>query len=157
MHFCLRLNLVGMKRFILALLLIPASISGYSQDAPKTCFEKWEAVFKKRGADPVGDGMHRNVIVSVEDATGTACFFGKARVEYNRVTQLWIMQEDDDYRMFDNTKFAEERGAMIENGISKVWVGLDEKKYRVVFVERIKPKPQEFKLAPDPEEMLNDL
>jgi hypothetical protein len=143
-----------MKKLLFAALIgMLAAGSVAAQTTPvqeKTCLEKWQDAFKKRGADAIGDGMHRNVIVSITDKEGTECFVGKARVELNKVNSIFVLLEDETYELFEPDQFKEKAPRKIENGVSEAWVSNDNRTFRVVFIEKLKPKAKEFKKAPDP-------
>jgi hypothetical protein len=120
---------------------------------PKTCLDKWKDIFKQRGADAIGDGIHRNVTISITDKTGTSCFVGKARVERNQVNSIFVQMEDESYELFEAPQFKEKTSLKIENGISEGWVALDGRVFHVIFHEKLKPKAKEFKKAADPDGM----
>ncbi len=144
-----------MKKLLLSLFIVAGLVGSLSAQSSqeKTCLEKWQAVFKKRGADAIGDGMHRNVVVSISDKDGTQCFLGKARVERNQVNAIFVLLEDDTYELFEAAQFKEKSFLKIENGITEPWISLDNKAFRVVFIEKLKPKAKEFKQAPDPDDL----
>lgn len=143
-------------KYILPILLavyLPFAATAQTDKAPKTCLEKWSEVFKQRGADAIGDGIHRNVTVSITDKTGTSCYIGKARVERNQVNSIFVLMEDESYELFEAPQFKEKSSVKIENGISEAWVTLDGRSFRVIFHEKLKPKAKEFKKAADPDGM----
>ncbi len=144
-----------MKRLILSSLLFLGLSVAYSQTKPAeqlTCLDQYKKVFKERGADRVADGMHRNVIVSIEDEYGTNCFYGKARVEAAKVTAIFIKFEDETYELFEGQDFTVPYGTLIKNGITDPWVTkADKQKMTVIFVESIKPKKKKYKQAPGPD------
>ena len=142
-----------MRKLLLPILFLTLSVSSFAQDKAeekeKTCYDKYYEVFKKRGADPVADGMHRNVIISVKDEYGTRCFLGKTRVEGGKVVAIWIKFSDETYDLFEANDFKDNKGAGIKNGISLAWTTKEGKTLNVIFKENIKPKRLEYKEAPD--------
>ena len=131
--------------FITCLFLSGNSIN---QTSAQTCLEQYKNVFEKRGADHVEDGMHRNVIIALEETGETICLLGKARVDGGRVTAVWIEFEDNSYDLLEAFDFTS-AGASIKNGVSSPWIKkADNRKISVIFKESIKPKKKKYKSAP---------
>lgn len=143
----------GMKRILLMLLTAGFISPVFAQEEnQKTCFQQYQAIFKKRGAQGVGDGMHREVVVSVTDDYGTACYYGKARVEGGQVTSIFIKFMDGEYELFESKDFKGGPGATISNGISEAWITKkDGRTMRVIFIKKINPKKKKYQTAPPPD------
>lgn len=141
-----------MKHLLLSILFISTALFSSAQEAEElTCLQKYQQIFEKRGSNHVPDGMERNVIVSVSDKFGTNCFYGKARVEGNKVTSIFIKVEDESYELFESKDFKTPYGAPINNAISEPWVTKEGKTMQVVFIDYIKPKKKQYMKAPDPD------
>lgn len=141
-----------MKKVLLVFSLILMSSTLFAQD---NCFKRLEDAFAKRGAYGVGDDMHRNVIVSFFEKDGsTTCVNGKARVVNGKIEAVLIQYDDDTYEPYDK-KFTNDKKQQpgISNGISEMIISSDGEKFRVVFIEKLKPKQKTAKEAVLPEDL----
>ena len=123
------------------LLILSSFLIGYATFAQDDCFKRLEEAFAKRGAYTVADDMHRNVIISYFEKEGTSCVSGKARVENGQIVSLFIQYDDNTYELIEK-KFYNDKKAppSIENGISQMIFTPDGEKFKVIFIEKLKPK-----------------
>jgi hypothetical protein len=132
-----------MKKALLIAAGLLLTISSIAQD---DCFKKLEDAFTKRGAYTVADEMHRNVIVSFFTAQGTDCVSGKARVENGTIVSVFLQYDDNTYELFDKKYYnAKKQAPTITNGISEMIFTADGEKFRVVFIDKLKPKQKSYK------------
>jgi hypothetical protein len=118
------------------------------------CLKKLEHSFASRGSYTVEDAIHKNVIVVQLSTTGNTCFNGKARVENGTINTIFLELEDSTYTILDK-KFTNEKKSApsINNGISELILTEDGEKYKIVFIEKLKPKSKSFKEAVIPEDL----
>ncbi|MES2588395.1 MAG: hypothetical protein V4622_05390 [Bacteroidota bacterium] len=140
-----------MKKYLLLSLTILAFLGANAQE--EDCFKKLETAFTKRGSYTIADDMHRNVIISFFDANGSNCVSGKARVENGLIISILIKYDDDTYEPLES-KFYNVKKAppAIANGISEMILTSTGEKFRVVFIDNLKPKaknPKTVKLPDD--------
>jgi hypothetical protein len=130
------------------LLILSSFLIGYATFAQDDCFKRLEEAFAKRGAYTVADDMHRNVIISYFEKEGTSCVSGKARVENGQIVSLFIQYDDNTYELIEK-KFYNDKKAppSIENGISQMIFTPDGEKFKVIFIEKLKPKQKTVKEA----------
>jgi len=140
-----------MKKCLLAAVTLIWSLGSFAQD---DCFKKLEDAFTKRGSYTVADEMHRNVIISFFSADGTDCVAGKARVENGTVVSVFLQFDDNTYELYDKKFYnAKKMAPTISNGISEMIFTADGEKFRVVFIDKLKPKQKSYK----PVELPSDL
>lgn len=146
-----------MKQALLIFALATFTSTLFAQNQkPKSCYEAWEAVFKKRGAYAINDDMHRKVIVSFFEDGNVYCYTGKVRVESGRVTSVFIKYEDETFHLLDKKIYGIEKNKpKIENGISELIYTDDNEKFKVLFIEQIKPKKKSYESAPMPDDFLD--
>ena len=130
------------------LLILSSFLIGYATFAQDDCYKRLEEAFAKRGAYTVADDMHRNVIISYFEKEGTSCVSGKARVENGQIVSLFIQYDDNTYELIEK-KFYNDKKAppSIENGISQMIFTPDGEKFKVIFIEKLKPKQKTVKQA----------
>jgi hypothetical protein len=130
------------------LLILSSFLIGCASFAQDDCFKRLEEAFAKRGAYTVADDMHRNVIISYFEKEGTSCVSGKARVENGQIVSLFIQYDDNTYELIEK-KFYNDKKAppSIENGISQMIFTPDGEKFKVIFIEKLKPKQKTVKEA----------
>lgn len=118
------------------------------------CLKKLEHSFTSRGSYTVEDAIHKNVIVVQLSTTGNTCFNGKARVENGTINTIFLELEDSTFSILDK-KFTNEKKSApsINNGISELILTEDGEKYKIVFIEKLKPKSKSFKEAVIPEDL----
>ncbi len=140
-----------MKKGLLFLFTIITVSFTYGQT---DCYKRLESAFLKRGSYTVGDEMHRNVIISYFEKEGTTCVSGKARVENGQIVSIFIQFEDGSYELLDK-KFFNEKKIMpsITNGISELIYTTDGEKFKVIFIDKLKPKSKSKKEVQLPEDL----
>ena len=134
-----------MKKILLAGFLSFFTFSFFAQE---DCFKKLEEAFAKRGSYTVADEMHRNVIITFFTPDGTECRSGKARVENGTIVSIFLQYDDNTYELYEK-KFtnAKKASPTISNGISEMCISVDGEKFKVVFIEKLKPKAKSYKQA----------
>jgi len=130
------------------LLILSSFLIGCASFAQGDCYKRLEEAFAKRGAYTVADDMHRNVIISYFEKEGTSCVSGKARVENGQIVSLFIQYDDNTYELIEK-KFYNDKKAppSIDNGISQMIFTPDGEKFKVIFIEKLKPKQKTVKEA----------
>lgn len=134
---------------LLAIALILIGANSYSQT--QTCYQKYAQVFELRGANPIEDGTHENVIVTIRKGSFADCFVGKVKV-VNGVIQMNTLQlsyVDDSYEPFRRSYKSTDAVSII-NGMSKTMITEDDELINVLFVGAIKAKKKAYKKAPEP-------
>lgn len=140
-----------MSRSLFTLLFISLIFTGYSQE---NCFERLQNAFTKRGSYTVADDIHRHVIISFFEGEEVYCVTGKVRVEDGRVSSVFLQYNDGTYQLLDQRLLNKNKlPARITNGVSEMIYAADGQKFRVVFIEKLKPKPKEYKQAVLPENL----
>lgn len=140
-----------MKNILLVALTLLIGVVSYAQD---DCFKRLEDAFAKRGSYTVADDMHRNVIISFFSPDGTECLTGKARVENGTVVSIFLQYEDGTYYLYEKKFYnAKKLSPTITNGISEMIYTVDGEKFRVVFIDKLKPKQKSFKQANLPDDL----
>jgi hypothetical protein len=137
-----------------SLLFLSTVFLTFSLTAQSDCYKKLEEAFTKRGAYTVADDMHRNVIVSYFEKEGTSCVSGKARVENGQIVSIFIQFDDNTYELMDK-KFYNDKKAppSIINGISEMIYTADGEKFKIIFIEKLKPKQKTVKEVTLPDDL----
>lgn len=142
-----------MKKILLLglTILMTFGASAQSQD----CFKKLEDAFTKRGSYTVADDMHKNVIISFFEGEGTSCVTGKVRVENGVIVSVFLQYRDDTYELFMDKDIytAKKQAPLIQNGISEMIITPKNEKFRVVFIDKLKPKAKAYKSAELPDDL----
>lgn len=141
-----------MRKTILLFLLSFLSFTTFSQD---DCFIRLQKAFDKRGSYTVANDMHKNVIVSFFEKDGeTTCVAGKARVENGLIVSYFLQYEDNTYE-FQDKKFYNDKkqSPRIVNGISEMIYNADGEKFKIVFIDQLKPKAKELKQVSLPDDL----
>ncbi|MEY3237047.1 MAG: hypothetical protein RI883_1148 [Bacteroidota bacterium] len=139
-----------MKKGLLFLTAIVFTFSVSGQD----CYKKFEDAFAKRGSYTVADDMHRNVIISYFEKEGTTCVSGKARVENGLIMSIFIQYDDNTYELLDKKFFNEKKVAPgIVNGISEMIYTSDGEKFKIIFIDKLKPKSKTLKEVAIPDDL----
>lgn len=138
--------------FILTLLLISGSFS--AQDL-FTCYDEWRKVFENRGADPVSDGEHDNVVVTVRLGDEAMCYTGKAIVKNGLIVKVFLYFDDETAEEEPYEWETIEFQWTVYNGISKTRKTKDDEMVNIMFTDLIKPKKKKLKEAPKPNFDLN--
>lgn len=140
-----------MKRILLALVALIWSYSSFAQD---NCFKKLEDAFAKRGSYTIADEMHRNVIISFFTPEGVECVSGKVRVENGTIVSVFLQYNDNTYELFEKKYYnAKKQAPIITNGISEMIFTSDGEKFRVVFIDKLKPKQKSYKSVEIPDDL----
>lgn len=140
-----------MKKSLLALVTLIWSFSSFSQD---DCFKKLEEAFTKRGSYTIADEMHRNVIISFFTPEGTECVSGKVRVENGTIVSIFLQYDDNTYELYEKKFYnAKKQAPAITNGISEMIFTSDGEKFRVVFIDKLKPKQKSYKSVDIPDDL----
>ena len=140
-----------MKKSILALIITVIGFSAFSQD---DCFLKLQKAFDDRGANAIADDMHRNVIISYFQEGGSYCVSGKVRVENGTIVSIFLQYEDNTYELMEKKFFNSKKSApIIVNGISEIIENSDGEKFKVVFIDALKPKKKAYKSVSLPDDL----
>ena len=140
-----------MKKSLLLILTVFITMAAQSQD----CFTRLQKAFDKRGANAVANEMHRNVILSFFDEDGsTYCISGKARVENGQIQSVFRQFEDDTYELMEKKFYsASKQPPVIVNGISEMIYNTDGEKFKIVFIDALKPKQKSYKEISIPDDL----
>lgn len=143
-----------MKKVLLILVAGLFNFMAISQTTPANdCFKKLEDAFAKRGSYTVGDEMHRNVIISFFGEQ-TQCVTGKARVENGTVVSIFLQFDDSTYELYEKKFYnAKKQNPVITNGISEMIYTVDGEKFRVIFIDKLKPKQKSYKEVELPDDL----
>ena len=117
--------------------------------AQEDCFVKLQRAFDDRGSYSVSDDMHRNVIISYfKEGGGSYCISGKSRVENGLIVSIFLQYDDNTYEMMKNNFFNSKKNPpIIMNGITEMIYNSDSEKFKIVFIDQLKPKKKGFKPA----------
>lgn len=140
-----------MKKGLLLLFFgVLLSTAGYSQN----CFLRLQKAFDERGANAVADDMHRHVYISFFEDGSARCVLGKARVENGKIVSVFLQYDDDTYELMD-AKFYNMKGQppVIINGISEMIKTSDGEKFKIVFIDQLKPKQKTLKEVELPDDL----
>lgn len=141
-----------MKKFLLLSLTLLTFLGAFAQT--DDCFKRLEDAFTKRGSYTIPDDMHRNVIVSFFDANGSSCVSGKARVENGFIVSVFLQYKDDTYELMDKKFYnAKKSQPTITNGISEMIFTTEGEKFRIVFIDKLKPKAKSYKSVEIPTDL----
>jgi hypothetical protein len=140
-----------MKKIVLSLMVFGVfNTISYSQD----CFKRLEDAFNKRGSFTIADDIHRNVIVSFFEGDDVSCVSGKVRVESGLIVAVFLQYKDDTYELMEKKFYNAKRQApTITNGISEMIFTPDGEKFRIVFIDRLKPKAKSLKQVDLPDDL----
>ena len=127
-----------MKKQLLIFCLITISSFSFAQ---QDCFTRLEEAFAKRGSYTVADDMHRNVIISYFSNGETNCVSGKVRVENGVIVNIFLQYSDGTYELMEKKFFnSKKQPPVVTNGISEMISTVDGETFRIVFIEKLKPK-----------------
>ena len=126
------------RGLLLSLLFIGQLFIAQSQT---DCFLKLEKAFTTRGANPVPDAMHKNVVICFFNKERMGCFSGKVRVEGGKITSVFLQYSDDSYVLYDDPFVnALKKAPTIKNGISEMIYSSKGEQFKVVFMDQLRPK-----------------
>lgn len=140
-----------MKKSLLLILTVFITMAAQSQD----CFARLQKAFVDRGAYSVSDDMHRNVILTFFEEGGTSyCISGKARVENGVIQSVFRQFEDDTYELMEKKFYNSKKQApIIVNGITEMIYTADGEKFKIVFIDALKPKQKSYKEIKLPDDL----
>lgn len=140
-----------MKKSLLLILTVFITMAAQSQD----CFTRLRKAFDNRGAYAVSDEMHRNVILTFfEDGGASFCISGKARVENGLIQSVFRQYEDDTYELMEKKFYnASKQSPVIVNGITEMIYNTDGEKFKIVFIDALKPKQKSYKEISLPDDL----
>ena len=140
-----------MKKGLLLLLFgAMLSMSSSAQD----CFLRLQKAFDDRGSNAVADDMHRNVILSFFEDGTTNCIAGKCRVENGLIVSVFMQYDDGTYELMETKFFNSKKLApTIVNGITEMIYTADGEKFKIIFIEQLKPKQKSFKSVELPDDL----
>lgn len=149
------IKILPMKKFLLLIITITlfTSVKAQKPETVQTCHQKYVAVFEKRGAFPIEDGIYDNVIITFRKGSLADCFYGKVKVQNGDIVpqEMYLKFEDDTYeRLQKKFRYPEEK-VTIEQGMSKTMIMSDDELITVLFVKNIRPKKKSFVKAADPD------
>ena len=142
---------LNMKKGLLFLFFgMLMSASAFSQD----CFVRLQKAFDERGAFSVSDDVHRHVYISYFEDGSTRCVLGKVRVENGKIVSVFLQYDDDTYELMD-AKFynSKKQQPEIINGISEMIYTSAGEKFKVVFIDQLKPKQKTLKEVELPDDL----
>jgi hypothetical protein len=121
----------------------------------QNCFGRLQKAFDDRGAYAVSDDMHRNVILTFFEEGGSSfCISGKARVENGLIQSVFRQYEDDTYELMEKKFYsATKQSPIIVNGITEMIYNADGEKFRIVFIDSLKPKQKSYKEISLPDDL----
>jgi len=139
-----------MKKSLLLICAIFIAASASAQD----CFVRLQKAFDDRGAYSVSDDMHRNVILSFFEDGSSYCISGKARVENGLIVSVFMQYDDNTYELMEKKiTNSKKQPPTIVNGISEMIYNADGEKFRVIFIDTLKPKKKSFKQITLPDDL----
>lgn len=139
-----------MKKTILLISFAIISFTGKSQD----CFLRLQKAFDERGAYSVSDDMHRNVYVSFFEDGESICYKGKARVDEGYVTNIFLQFNDETYERMEKKFFnAKKQKPLVINGITEMIQTSDGEKFKIIFIDSLKPKKKSYKQVELPDDL----
>jgi hypothetical protein len=142
-----------MKKIVLLAFATALSISSlFAQNA--NCYEKLEDAFLERGSYTVSDDIHRNVFISFFEDDEVYCVKAKVRVENGFITSIFYYFDDNTSELYDKKFFnVDKQQPSIENGISEMITNADGEKFKVIFIEKLKPKKKNLKRVQIPDDL----
>jgi len=109
--------------------------------AQADCFTKLEKAFLERGANPVPDAMHKNVVICFFNKERMGCYCGKVRVEKGKITSVFLQYSDDSYVLYEDPFHnAVKTAPTIKNGISEMIYSAKGESFKIAFMDQLKPK-----------------
>ena len=140
-----------MKKSLLLILTVFLSVAVNAQD----CFTRLQKAFDARGSYAVADDIHRNVILSFFEEDGSSyCISGKARVENGVIQSVFKQFEDDTYELMEKKFYnAEKKPPVIVNGITEMIYNTDGEKFKIIFIDALKPKQKAYKDTALPDDL----
>ncbi|HPG10114.1 MAG TPA: hypothetical protein PLU37_01190 [Chitinophagaceae bacterium] len=129
-----------MKRILIIAFVNLITYSANAQD-PLDCFTRLQKAFDNRGANPAPDGMHQHVYLSFFEDGTSRCISGKVQVENNKIVSVYLQYADDTFGLLEPKFYnSEKKQPTIKNGISEMIYTSEGEKFKIVFIELLKPK-----------------
>lgn len=146
----IKIQLEIMKKIYVTFLLISLSLlmSTYAQDGG-SCYEQYRKVFENRGANPVEDGAHDNIILTVRTGDASECYVARAVVQESQIVEIDLYFEDGSFEKKEY-EFKDKSSWSIHNGMSKTKITEKDEYINIMFVNKIKPKRKKLMKAPKP-------
>lgn len=143
-----------MRKILLAFIGVFVLGSNLSLAQEKNCFQVYEDAFKELGAFTVSDNIYRNVMISFFEGEEVFCVRGKVRVENGYVTSIFYYYDDNTEELYDK-RFHNLKGEppTISNGISEMIVNADRERFRIVFIDNLKPKRKQLQRMEIPSDL----
>ncbi len=143
-----------MKKFYISFLFITFGIfmNVFAQDA--SCYEQYRKVFENRGANPVEDGAHDNIILTIRTEGTAECYVARAVVQNSVIVEIDMYFEDGTFEKKE-FEFKDNSSWSIHNGMSKTKITEKDEYINIMFVNKIKPKRKKLMKAPKPDFDLN--
>lgn len=143
-----------MKKFYISFLFITFGffMNTFAQDA--SCYEEYRKVFDNRGANPVEDGAHDDIILTIRTEGTAECYVARAIVQNGVIVEVDMYFEDGTFEKRE-FEFKNNSSWSIFNGMSKTKTTEKDEYINILFVDKIKPKRKKFKKAPKPNFDLN--
>lgn len=123
-------------------------MNSYAQEGA-SCYEQYRKVFENRGADPVEDGPHDNIILTVRTGDVAECFVARAVVQQSLIVEIDLYFEDGTFEKKEYD-FKDKSSWSIHNGMSKTKITDKDEYVNIMFVNKIKPKRKKLMKAPLP-------
>lgn len=144
-----------MTRILLSFLLLGSSLLMNAQTQPAlNCFEKYAKKFEERGANPVEDGWHEGVVISIRKGSTAECIPGKVKVEGGKIVSIYRQFSDGTYEETPMKKtYKSGSEIIIVNGISYSMLTTEDEVINIIFPKHIKPPKKQFKAAADPDNL----
>lgn len=146
-----------MKKIILSVLIFCTSTIIFAQEketeeTDQTCYQKYAAIFEKRGATEVADGIYNDVIISFRKGSMAECYYGKVEVRNQKINinEMYLRFEDNTYEKVVRKYRYPDQSIDINNGMSRTMITVDDELITILFVKKIKPKKKSYSKAPDP-------
>lgn len=137
-----------------SVLVLGANQSLAQNQKELNCFEVYEKAFNERGSFTISDNIYRNVMISFFEGDDVFCVRGKVRVENGYVSAIFYYYDDNTEELYQK-KFHNLKGepATIANGISEMMVNADRERFRVVFIDQLKPKRKQRQRIEIPDDL----
>lgn len=154
LYFYASQKFLNMKRFILLFLVLTSGVAlaQTTENETENCYQKYAKVFETRGANPVENGWHEDVIITIRQGSHAECFMGKAQVVNGAIpsTDIYLKFQDGTYEQVKRIYKHDDIPCSIVNGISRTLVTSSDELINVMFVKAVKPKKKAYERAPEP-------
>ena len=99
--------------------------------------------------------MHRNVILSYfQEGGATYCIAGKARVENGLIVSIFLQYDDNTYELMEKAFYNSKKNPpTIVNGITEMIYNADGEKFKIIFIDQLKPKKKAYKSIALPDDI----